>query len=38
MTFQWRKSSRSDGVNDHACVEVAQVSSEDAYSESSQTA
>jgi uncharacterized protein DUF397 len=25
MTLRWRKSSRSDGVNDHACVEVAQV-------------
>jgi hypothetical protein len=25
MIPQWRKSSRSDGVNDQACVEVAQV-------------
>lgn len=27
-TPQWRKSSRSGGVNDQACVEVAPVSSE----------
>jgi hypothetical protein len=26
MTPQWRKSSRSDGVNDQACVEVARLS------------
>ncbi len=27
MSLEWRKSSRSDGVQDHACVEVAIVSS-----------
>jgi hypothetical protein len=26
MTVQWRKSSRSGGVNDEACVEVARLS------------
>lgn len=26
MTAQWRKSSRSDGANDSACVEVARLS------------
>jgi Domain of unknown function (DUF397) len=26
MTPEWRKSSRSGGVNDQACVEVAQLS------------
>jgi hypothetical protein len=25
MTAQWRKSSRSDGANDSACVEVARL-------------
>jgi hypothetical protein len=25
MTIEWRKSSRSGGVNDHACVEVAEL-------------
>jgi hypothetical protein len=29
MIPQWRKSSRSGGVSDHACVEVAQVTAED---------
>jgi Domain of unknown function (DUF397) len=25
MSMEWRKSTRSDGVEDHACVEVAVV-------------
>ena len=29
MSLQWRKSSRSGGVNDQACVEVAQVTEDD---------